>query len=150
MLQDYEKDFYTIAEVALFTGLTDRSIRTHIAKGYLHGEKVDGTWRFSAEQVGNYFLRPEIKASMAARKNGVVYDFLQDTFKKEPQACFILDVPEFEQANLAAEFFLKEMNTEGYRGLRYAFDNLNGIPRVILTGDAGEVLRMLAKYQGRA
>lgn len=147
MLQDHNKDFYTIAEVAMFTGLTDRCIRTHIAKGYLQGEKVDGAWRFSSEQVGEYFLRPEIKASMAARRNSVVYDFLQDTFKKQPQVCFILDIPEVEQADPAAEFFLKEMNSDNYKGIRYAFDDLNGIPRVILTGDADAVLRMLAKYQ---
>ena len=150
MLQDYEKDFYTIAEVAMFTGLTDRCIRSHIAKGYLHGEKVDGAWRFSGEQVGDYFLRPEIKAGMAARKNGVVYDFLQDTFKKTPQACFILDIPDLAQADPAAAFFLKEMNSGNYKGIRYAFDNLNGIPRVILTGDADAVLRMASAYHAQA
>ena len=147
MLQDYEKDFYSIAEVAMFTGLTDRCIRNHIAKGYLQGEKVDGAWRFSSDQVGEYFLHPVVKAGMAARKNGVVYDFLQDTFKKTPQVCFILDIPDMAQADPAATFFLKEMNSDAYKGIRYAFDNLNGIPRVILTGDADAVLRMLAKYQ---
>ena len=150
MLQNYEKDFYTIAEVAMFTGLSDRCIRMHIAKGYLQGEKVDGAWRFSGEQVGEYFLRPEIKAGMAARKNGVVYDFMQDTFKKTAQACFILDIPDLAQADPAAEFFLKEMNSDAYKGIRYAFDNLNGIPRVILTGDADTVLRMVSAYQAQA
>ena len=87
---------------------------------------------------------------MAARKNGVVYDFLQDTFKKTPQACFILDIPDLAQADPAAAFFLKEMNSGNYKGIRYAFDNLNGIPRVILTGDADAVLRMASAYHAQA
>ena len=46
MLHD-TPEYLTIAQVAMFSGLTDRCIRMHIEKGYLAGEKVGGAWRFT-------------------------------------------------------------------------------------------------------
>ncbi|MBR4082416.1 MAG: helix-turn-helix domain-containing protein [Clostridia bacterium] len=145
MLHD-TPEYLTLAQVAMFTGLTDRCIRMHIEKGYLMGEKVGGAWRFTPEQVGEYFQHPAVKPSIIARKNSVVYDFVMDTYKKESQVCFILDIPSAEEAEAAAEFFLREMNSEQYKGMRYSFSNLDGMPRVLLTGDAQNVLAMVSKY----
>ena len=145
-----DREFITIAELAKVTGLTDRCIRNHIAKGYLAGDKVDGAWRFDEEQLGAYLQHPAVKPSIIARKNSIVYDFILDTYKKQPQVCFVLDMPDLEEAGRAAEFFLAEMNTEKYRGVLYSFSNLDGMPRVILSGDAQAALALIAKYHVQA
>ena len=46
------KDCYTIEDMAVFTGLTDRTLRNYLNEGRLTGEKVDGAWRFSPEDLG--------------------------------------------------------------------------------------------------
>ena len=42
---------YTIGQVVMMTGLTDRTIRNYLSLGFLEGEKPDGQWRFTAEQL---------------------------------------------------------------------------------------------------
>ena len=42
---------YTIANIVQFTGLTDRTIRNYISSGILIGEKTNGVWQFTPEQV---------------------------------------------------------------------------------------------------
>ena len=46
---------FTIEDVAAFTGLTDRTLRTYLQEGRLAGEKVDGAWRFSPGDVQRLF-----------------------------------------------------------------------------------------------
>ena len=43
--------YYLIRHLVLLTGLTDRTIRKYISSGILQGEKIDGLWHFTPEQV---------------------------------------------------------------------------------------------------
>ena len=38
------KDFYSINDIALMSGLSSRTIRNYISSGILKGDKVDGCW----------------------------------------------------------------------------------------------------------
>lgn len=49
-----ESKQYTISELVMMTGLTDRTIRNYIASGILQGDKTDGCWRFTGEQVDGF------------------------------------------------------------------------------------------------
>ena len=44
-------DDYSVRQLAECTGLSDRTIRNYLASGILEGEKTEGGWRFTPEQV---------------------------------------------------------------------------------------------------
>ena len=84
---------YTIQDIAGMTGLNERTIRSYLADGQLQGEKVDGAWRFTAEQFGSFLAQDMVRSSVQAKANAVVYDFLITDRRKESAACLILDQP---------------------------------------------------------
>lgn len=61
--------YYTINEIAMFTGLTTRTIRTYLKMNILSGEKIDGTWRFTEEDVTAFLKNPYVKTSVEAKQN---------------------------------------------------------------------------------
>ena len=44
-----QEKYYVINELVMFTGLTDRTIRTYLSSGILQGERVDGRGSFTAD-----------------------------------------------------------------------------------------------------
>ena len=140
-------NYYLISHLVLATGLTDRTIRKYIASGILKGEKIDGLWHFTPEQVESFIRHPAVRPSILAKSNGLVYDFLLNDRKKEPEACMILDIPNADRKTLA-EFFCCRISEGNYRNLRFSFDGVGKTPRVILKGDAGEVLALVQTYYG--
>ena len=69
------KESYSITEVVAITGRSDRTIRHYISQQVLEGEKVDGAWRFSAEQLSTFMNNPNVWPGIRAKKNALVYDF---------------------------------------------------------------------------
>lgn len=138
---------YTIQQIARFTGLTDRTIRKHLAAGLLQGTTEGGAWHFTAEAVGAFMNHPSVRPGIAAKKNAMIYDFLAYDKKTAHEACLVLDFPGDEQ--ILAPLFCDIVNSGGYQNLRFSFGaQRNQTPRVILTGSAEEVLdaasRMMA------
>lgn len=140
-------NYYLISHLVLATGLTDRTIRNYIASGILKGEKIDGLWHFTPEQVEAFVRHPAVRPSILAKSNGLVYDFLLNDRKKEPEACMILDIPNADRKTLA-EFFCCRISEGNYRNLRFSFDGVGKTPCVVLKGDAGEVLALVQTYYG--
>lgn len=138
-------NYYCINHISLFTGLTDRTIRSHLATGILQGEKINGVWHFTPEQVDAYIRHPAVKPSIQAKNNALVYDFMLETKRSAPEICTILDLPGNDRKD-AAEFFCHAINNGEYRNIRFSFSTLNGIPRVILKGNAQEVLSLTNAY----
>lgn len=138
-------NYYVIGHLVQFTGLTDRTIRNYISSGILQGEKVDGLWRFSPEQVEDFLRHPAVRPSILAKKNALVYDFLLDTKKSCSEICVILDLPGEDRESIA-EFFCETICNGDYHNLRFSFDGVDKMPRVILKGETGEVLRLVNKY----
>ena len=143
--QTAEGNYYTIGHMVQFTGLTDRTIRNYIALGILEGEKINGIWHFTPEQVERFVRDPAVKPSIQAKKNAMVFDFLLGNPKAGRRACVILDLPG-EDEKKTAEFFCHSITEGDYHDLRFSFDSLNGTPRVILSGDAGEVLPLVNAF----
>ena len=81
-------NYYTIAHIVQFTGLTDRTIRNYISSGILVGEKANGVWQFTSEQVETFIHHPAVRPSIIAKKNALIYDFLLNTQKKNHNYCF--------------------------------------------------------------
>lgn len=139
------REYYVINDVVMFTGLTDRTIRNYVAMGVLQGEKVDGQWRFSPEQVENFVCNPAVRPSILAKNNSLVFDFLAESKKQKQEMCLILDVPSEEKMTVAT-FFCAHITNNGYHNIQFSFDGVTKMARVILKGDAGEVLRLINSY----
>lgn len=138
-------NYYTIGHVTLLTGLTDRTIRSYIASGFLKGEKINGLWHFTPEQLDAFVRSPVVYPSIQAKKNSVIYDFLLDTKKKDPGLCMILDVPG-DDPKIIAEYFCHSINNTDVRNIQFSFDSVQGTPRVILRGDPAQVLSLVNGY----
>lgn len=72
-------DYYVINQVVMFTGLTDRTIRNYISSGILQGEKINGVWCFTPEQVEAFISHPSVRPSILAKNNGLVNDYYSKT-----------------------------------------------------------------------
>lgn len=146
-MQDTE-NYYVINHLVMFTGLTDRTIRNYISNGILQGEKIDGLWHFTPEQVDAFVKHPAVRPSILAKNNSLVYDFLLDDKKKKQEICLILDIPH-DDKKAVAEFFCYRISNGGYKDIRFAFDGVMDMSRVIFKGDATEVLRLVNEYNAR-
>ena len=138
-------NYYTIGHISQFTGLTDRTIRSYIASGLLQGEKINGLWHFTADQVDAFMGNPNVRPSILAKKNAVVYDFLLDRNKQQSQICAILDLPEGDPKE-TMEFFCDAVNNGQFREIRLSCDYAGGVSRVILRGYAENVMILLNRY----
>ena len=148
MNKDYEAtgNCYTIGHVVQFTGLTDRTIRSYISMGILKGEKINGLWHFTPEQVEDFVRHPAVRPSIQAKNNAIVYDFLMDDRKREREICMIYDLPG-DDAKKTAEFFSRDIPKAELHDFRFRFDSVGGVPRVILKGRVSEVMEMIARYE---
>lgn len=138
-------NYYVINHLVMFTGLTDRTIRNYIAAGILRGEKINGLWHFTPEQVDEFVRHPAVRPSILAKNNSLVYDFLLEDKKQKQEICMIFDIPHSDRKKIA-EFFCYHITNDGYHNIRFSFDGVTDMARVILKGDATEVLRLVNEY----
>ena len=139
-------NYYVINHVVMFTGLTDRTIRNYISSGILQGEKINGLWHFTPEQVEEFVRHPAVRPSILAKNNGIVYDFLLDDKKRSSEICLILDTPNVEQKEVA-EYFCDSICNGEFSKIQFSFDGVMENARVILKGDADDVLKLVNEFQ---
>lgn len=137
--------YYLIAHLRILTGFTDRTIRSHLASGILQGEKINGLWHFTPEQVEEYINLPAVRAGIAAKQRALADDFLLNRFRNEPATCMMLDLPGAD-SKVVAEFFCYQIGQGGFHQVDFTFDVQNGISRVILTGRPDEVLQLVEAF----
>ena len=140
--------YYVINHVSLITGLTDRTIRNYIASGVLQGEKIGGVWHFTPEQVEAFIQVPEVRLSIRSKNKSLVYEFMLDEFKKEDEACIILDLPNADRKTVMEEFAYR-INNGSYRNIHFSFENYGKTPRIILKGNMEDVLEISNAYLNR-
>lgn len=146
LIIDEESSTYTVNDVKEFTGLSERTLRSYISIGILNGEKINNTWKFTAEEIGDFLSNPTVRPSILAKNNAIVYDFLLDDKKKNPETCVILDIPEGDRRKIS-KFFCNSINNGNYHNIKFSFDApLKGYPRVIIKGNTAEVLRLVNEY----
>ena len=141
---------YTINEIAEMSGLSTRTLRSYLKSGILEGEKVDGVWRFSSEQVLAFLNHPSTLPSIEAKRNALVYDFMSDRYKKINSMCMILDLPcDQEESVETMQFFCDAVNRcEAGENLKLAYAQSGGQVRVILTGAEECVMQIMQEYYG--
>lgn len=141
-----EGNLYLIKHLQLITGLTDRTIRSYLASGILQGEKINGLWHFTPEQVDAFVYHPAVRPSIQAKRNSIVYDHMLNTEKGKATACVVLNIPGSDQRKVA-EFFSYSVRWEDCRDVRFCYDAMKNMSRVILSGDAEQVFRILDSYR---
>lgn len=139
-------EYYVLNHIVMFTGLSERTVRSHIATGFLKGEKINGIWHFTPEEVENFINHPAVKPGILAKSNSLVYDFLLNTSKKEDEMVVVLDIPNKNKIEIS-KLFCKEICEGGYNNIRFSFGDLSGINRVILSGEALNVMKLLEFYK---
>lgn len=138
-------NYYTIGHIVQFTGLTDRTIRNYIASGILPGEKINGVWHFTPEQVDAFVANPAVRPSILAKRHGVVYDFLLRNPKTTDQTCMVLDLPGRDR-DAVTEYFCTAICQGEYHDIQFSFDGVGKTPRVFLKGSTAEILRLVNGY----
>ncbi len=138
-------NYYTINHVTLMTGLTDRTIRSYISSGLLQGEKINGLWHFTPEQVDTFVRHPAVWPSIQAKKNSIVYDFLLDRKKLNEEICIIFDLPGAD-SKATVEHFCCAVSKGDAEQIHFSFDSIQGVPRIILRGDPAQVLSLVNSY----
>ena len=139
-------NYYVINHLVMFTGLSDRTIRNYISSGILQGEKINGLWHFTPEQVEEFVRHPAVRPSILAKKNALVYDFLIDDKKTKSETCMILDIPGIDKKQVA-EYFCDSISNGNYHNIDFSFDGVLETARVILKGNAEEVLRLVNDFK---
>ena len=140
---------YNLNQLAAFTGLTTRTLRNYLKTDILQGEKIDGNWSFTEEELARFLNDPTVKQAISSKHHGVVYDFLADTYKKTNRICTILDFPvSEEEARSISEFFCREITERGH-DIEFRFLLEKNVARVILAGAEDSVMDLLNAYYSR-
>ncbi len=139
-------NYYLINHLVLFTGLTDRTIRNYISSGMLRGEKINGMWHFTPEDVDRFIRDPAVRPSILAKMNSLVYDFIINGKKTSGEMCTILDPPH-KNRKAVAEYFCYRINSGSFAKLNFHFDGVGKTSRIVLTGGADDVLALLNDYK---
>lgn len=136
---------YTLDDIAMMTGFSTRTLRNYLNQGILKGEKTDGKWQFTAEEIDRFFAEPFVKEGLRIKRNAIVFDFLADRSKQAKSACVILDIPvSMKESKTLSEFFCKQMETA--LDTVFTFDWNNGSARVILSGAEESVANIMEAY----
>lgn len=136
---------YTLNDLALMTGFTTRTLRNYLTQGLLKGEKANGVWQFSAEDIDRFFSEPFVKEGLRIKRSSVVFDFMADRRKKEERFCMILDIPaSVKKGNEISAFFCDKIKELTDIRFNYGWDG--GICRVIISGAADAVAEMMKAY----
>ena len=140
---------YNLNQVAMITGLTTRTLRNHLKQGLLNGEKIDGVWSFTEEELDEYVREPAVRQAIASRQHAVVYDFLADSVKKTNRVCTILDFPVSDGESLSiANFFSGEVSRHG-SDIEFRFIKEKHFARFILAGAEDQVSDFMKAYYAR-
>ena len=140
---------YNLNEIAMITGLTTRTLRNYLKLDLLKGEKIDGNWSFTDEELDAFMSSPAVKQAIAAKRNAVVYDFLSDPFKKGNRICTIMDLPVSEaEAMETAAFFCDLINKNG-SDITFKYNQEKGVARFILSGSEDQVVDFIKAYYER-
>ena len=114
--------------------------------GLLKGEKINGKWTFTSEEVDTLMAQDFVKQAAISKRNTQVFDFLADTSKKSNRICTILDFTVgHEEAMDISEFFQDAMNN-GASDVQFRFSYDRGLARVILSGAEDQVVDIMKKY----
>lgn len=144
------RETYSIEDLAVFTGLTDRTLRSYLKEGRLTGRKEDGAWRFTPEDLEKLLQDEGARQAVRANRNAIVYDFMLNGGGGEDACCAVRDIPVERDGEEALRVrLLERVNREG-GAVRFAYGygedrRGRGSARVILSGPTAAVRKILTE-----
>ena len=136
------KDFYSINELSTISGFTTRSLRNFIQMEFLKGEKFNGEWRFSLEQIEDFFSNPNIKEGIKSKNNSVVYNYLLNKPEND-KICFIVDLNLTPNETKTLSEKICQMINDSNANVEFKFSAHNGNVRIIIAGEKNFVKQIL-------
>ena len=140
---------YNLNEVAMITGLTTRTLRNYLKLNLLTGEKIDGNWSFTEEELDAFMSNPVIRQAIKTKRNAVVYDFLSDPFKKGNRICMIMDLPVSDAEALEIAHFFCDLVKKNGSDITFTYNTEKGFSRFILSGSEDQVTDFMKAYYER-
>ncbi len=139
--------YYSINDICMFTGLSDRTIRTYIRNGLLRGEMIDRAWAFTEEQVTAFMKHPSVLPSIQAKKHALVTDFMLDNHKKTSQICVLWDIPNRNGQSINDFLCKKICEDESLSNFHYSYENFDLHTRLIMKGEAKDIANLIQQLQ---
>ena len=139
---------YDLEQVAMITGFTTRTLRSHISRGLLAGEKAEGRWRFTSEALDSYMSDPAVGRQIRSNHRSLIYDFLSAPVRTEDRVCTVMDFPVTEEARRIAVFFSALMTERG-KDMEFRYIAEKHFARFILTGPIDAVADFMRAYRER-
>jgi hypothetical protein len=136
------KDFYSINELSTISGFTTRSLRNFIQMEFLKGEKFNGEWRFSLEQIEDFFSNPNIKEGIKSKNNSVVYNYLLNKPEND-KICSIVDLNLTPNETKTLSEKICQMINDSNANVEFKFSAHNGNVRIIIAGEKNFVKQIL-------
>ena len=136
------KDFYSINELSTISGFTTRSLRNFIQMEFLKGEKFNGEWRFSLEQIEDFFSNPNIKEGIKSKNNSVVYNYLLNKPEND-KICSIVDLTLTPNETKTLSEKICQMINDSNANVEFKFSAHNGNVRIIIAGEKNFVKQIL-------
>lgn len=130
------------------TGLTDRTLRSYQKMGLLHGTNTKNGWRFSAEEVGTFLRESFVRQAMESKDAVMVQGFLEGTDCEKPRLSVVWERRFSEEAAARLAKNIADWIPPTVK-MRFRLTSSQNV-RVILQGDAQEILRVLNLLQETA
>ncbi len=115
----------------------------------MQGEKIDGNWSFTEEEIDQYLSDPSVRQVVGAKKHAVVYDFLADSFKKANRICAIMDFPVSDDEALSIAAFFSEQISKNGHDIEFRYISEKHCARFILAGAEDQVAAFMKAYYER-
>ncbi len=140
------KESFSINDLAMITSLSTRTLRNYLNMGFLEGDKVNGAWTFSPEQVQAFMDNKAVRPAMRAKKNSIVLDFMSAKPDRQDKMCTILNLTAKDALSASAFFCRKISECEPEAELQFASDVLGTGVRVIISGSPRDVMDLVNGY----
>lgn len=141
---------YSVSDVVMMSGLSERTVREYIKLGLLAGEKKNGVWNFDEDAIAALFANPAVRQSVKAKANAIVSDFMLAGRKAEDEICSVLDLcADAQKAEEISEFFCEKISLAENTGIAFSFEHRKGSTRVIIKGPAKAVLKIMGEYYAK-
>ena len=89
-----DEKYYTVADVAEFTGMTGRTIRNYLKDGTLTGTKIGVQWRFTEEDIRRLFHKESFIIETPTQH---VRNFMSGTAAIGDRMCSVIDLKDLDE-----------------------------------------------------
>ena len=130
-----EEKFYSIADIAKLTKLTDRTIRNYLSNGTLKGHKVGGQWRFTKDDIKALFSNDKFGDDMKVITEKRIVSYYNDKieFETNNHCCSIFNIT-IENKDIRKQFYkeFKEIPEDNNKKEQILFFEDNGKIKIVI------------------